>query len=169
MSLQRFLTDNVFFENENGERTGPYKTKFGSNKLIIFNDKLMVKDGDIVIQPLPNGTEDRFVVIDTNFNSGLKSIKAHYSISTVKESKQQKEEKMATNTILHINNSNVQVGDGNVQNIVNSFNELVKEIDESQSTQEEKEVAKSLLNSLVSNPTVASVLGGTVSGLVGLM
>lgn len=169
MSLQRMMTDDAFIENDRGERDGPYKTKFGAKKLTIFNDKLKVSEGDVVIQPLPNGTEERFVVTDAQYSSGLSSIKAHYSLSVVKESRQQREQKMAANTTFHINNSNVQVGDGNVQNIVNSFEQLVNEIDNSASSPAQKEEAKGLLKSLISNPTVASVLGGAVSGLIGLV
>lgn len=169
MSLQRMMTDDAFIENERGERSGPYKTKFGGEKLIIFNDKLVVSESDIVIQPLPNGTEVRFVVTDAQFSSGLASIKPHYSISVIKESRKQTKQKMATNTTVHINNSNVQVGDGNIQNIVNSFEQLIKEIDSSDSPLEQKEEAKGLLKSLVSNPTVAAILGGAVSGIIGII
>lgn len=169
MSLQRMLTDNAFIENKNGERVGPFKTKFGGAKLVVFNDQLVVSEDDIVIQLLPNGTEERFAVTDVQFNSGLGSIKAHYSITVIKETKQQREKKLASNTTFHINNSNVQVGDGNIQNIVNSFEQLVQEIESSNSTQPQKEEAKGLLKSLISNPTVASVLGGAVSGLIGVL
>lgn len=130
---------------------------------------MIVAEGDVVVQPLPNGTEERFVVTDTQFSSGLGSIKAHYSISVVKESKQQREQKMASSTTYNINNSSVQVGDGNIQNIVNSFEQLVEKIDSSKSTPAEKEEAKGLLKSLITNPVVASVLGGTVSGLLSLV
>jgi hypothetical protein len=159
------MTDNAFFENEAGERIGPYKTKFGTSELIFFDEKLSTKEGDIVIQPLPNGNEERFVITNVQFNSGLRGKNAHYSIEIVKESKKQKEDKMATSTTFHINNSNVQVGDGNIQNIVNSFEQLVSEIDNSESTLEQKEEAKALLKTFISNPTVAAVLGGAVSGL----
>ena len=50
MSLQRMLTDNAFIENKNGERVGPFKTKFGGAKLVVFNDQLVVSEDDIVIQ-----------------------------------------------------------------------------------------------------------------------
>ena len=167
--LQRLMTDNVFFENDRGERIGPFKTKFGNSDITVFDDKLVVKEGDVVIQPLPNGTEDRFVITDTNFSSGLGPVPPFYTINIVKESKQQRKEKLAANTTFHINNSNVQVGDGNVQNIVNSFEQLVQEIDNSSSTPDQKEEAKGLLKSLITNPTVAAVLGGAVSGLLGIM
>lgn len=169
MSIQNLMKDNAFIEDETGERFGPFKTKFGGSELIFFDDKLLVKEKDVVIQPLPNGTEQRFIVTDVQFNSGLGRIKAHYSISIVKESNQKKEKNMATNTTFHINNSNVQVGDGNIQNIVNSIEQLVKEIDNSQSTSEQKEEAKSLLKTFISNPTVAAVLGGAVSGLFSIV
>ncbi|MFC1523649.1 hypothetical protein ACFL6N_02540 [Thermodesulfobacteriota bacterium] len=170
MSIQRLMTDNVFFEDDSGKRSGPYKTKFGSSKKIkVFDDKLVVKEGDVVIQSLPNGTEERFVITDTQFNSGLRKIKPFFTISIVKESTQQREERMVENTTFHINNSNVQVGDGNIQNIVNSFEQLVKEIDKSSSTSEQKEEAKGLVKTLISNPTVAAVLGAAVSGLLGIM
>jgi len=162
------LTDNAFIENKNGERTGPFKTKFGGEKLVVFNDQLVISEDDIVIQPLPNGAEERFAVTDVQFNSGLSRIKAHYSITVIKETKQQREKKLASNTF-HINNSNVQVGDGNIQNIVNSFEQLVQEIELSNSTQPQKEEAKGLLKSLISNPTVASVLGAAASGLIGVL
>lgn len=167
--LQRLMTDNVFFENEHGERIGPYKTKFGSSEITVFDNKLVVKEGDVVIQPLPNGTEERFVITDTNFSSGLGPVSPYYTINIVKESKQQRKEKMAANTTFHINNSNVQVGDGNVQNIVSSFEQLIEKIDSSTSTPQQKEDAKGMLKSLLNNPTVAAVLGGAVSGLLGLM
>lgn len=169
MSIQKLMTDNAFIEDKNGERFGPFKTKFGGSKIIFFDDKLLAKEEDVVIQPLPNGTEQRFVVTDVQFNSGMRGIKAHFSISIVKESKQQKEEKVATNTTFHINNSHVQVGDGNIQNIVNSIEQLVEKIDNSKSTSEQKEEAKGLLKTFISNPTVAAVLGGAVSGLFGIM
>jgi hypothetical protein len=75
---------------------------------------------------------------------------------------------LASNTF-HINNSNVQVGDGNIQNIVNSFEQLVQEIKLCNSTQPQTEEAKGLLKSLISNPTVASVLGAAASGLIGVL
>ncbi|WP_153069777.1 hypothetical protein [Psychromonas sp. psych-6C06] len=169
MSLQRMLTDNAFIENKNGERTGPFKTKFGPEKLVIFNEQLVVTENDVVIQPLPNGTEERFAITDVQFNSGIGRMQSHFSITVVKEAKQERENKVANNTTFHINNSNVQVGDGNIQNIVNAFEQLTQEIESSNSTPAEKEEAKGLLKSLISNPTVASVLGGAVSGLIGVM
>jgi hypothetical protein len=46
-----------------------------------------------------------------------------------KASKIEQEKKLAASNTFHIHNSNVQVGDANVQNIVNSFEQLAAEID----------------------------------------
>lgn len=168
MQLQNRMTDDVFFENEKGERSKAYKTKFASETLTIYDEKLVVKDGDIAIQLLPNGTEERFIVTDTKFSSGLKSIPAHYTISIIKESKKHREEKVATNTTFNISNSSVQVGDGNIQNIVDSFNELATKINESESTPEQKAEAQNLLQLLLNNSTVASILKGAFSAVTGI-
>lgn len=167
MSTQGLMTDDAYIEDSQGKRYNPIKTKFGGNKLIVFDDKLSVCEGAVVIQPLPNGTEVRYAVIDSQFSTGLRSLKPHYSLTVEKESKQQKTEKMASNTTYHINNSNVQVGNGNVQNIVNAFEQLAREIEISDSSPAQREEAKGLLKSIIANPTVASVLGGAVSGLLG--
>jgi hypothetical protein len=37
---------NATFEKASGERSGPFKTKFGANQLTIFNDKLIVNEGN---------------------------------------------------------------------------------------------------------------------------
>ena len=65
--------------------------------------------------------------------------------------------------------ANVQIGDGNTQNIVNAFEELISKVDSSDATPSEKEEAKGLLKTLFSNPTFSSILGGATAGLLGLL
>lgn len=158
-----------FFEKVSGERSGPFKTKFGANQLTIFNDKLIVDEGDFAIQKLPNGREEQFKVTDVKYSSGMRRIKPHYVLQITKASKIEQEKKVAASNTFHIHNSNVQVGDGNVQNIVNSFEQLAAEIDSTDATPVEKEKAKGELKSLLTNPTVAAILGGAVSGLLGIL
>lgn len=79
-------------------------------------------------------------------------------------------EKRNTNsTIYNFENSTVQIGDGNTQNIVNAFESLANEIEKSNSTPEEKIEVKSLMQGLINHPIISSVLGGSVSGLLGLL
>lgn len=169
MSLQRLMTDSFYIEDENGNKSGPHKTKFGGKTITVFDDKLIVKEGYTVIQPLPNGTEESFIVTDYKFSSGLRAIKPHYSITIERESKLQRQNKTIGNTTYNISNSNVQVGDGNVQNIIDSFQDLVGKIDNSSASPEEKNEAKGIISTLVQNPTVAAILGGAASGLLSMM
>lgn len=61
-----------------------------------------------------------------------------------------------------------QVGNGNVQNIHNVFNQLIKEIDQSSATDEEKTEAKSRLTKFLEHPLVGSIVGGLAGSLSGL-
>lgn len=60
-----------------------------------------------------------------------------------------------------IKSQQVQVGDGNTQNVTISLNELVKAVAKS-----EDEEAKSTLKKLLSNSTVGSLIGAGVSVLL---
>lgn len=62
-----------------------------------------------------------------------------------------------------------QVGNGNVQNIHNVFNQLLQKIEESGATNEEKEEAKSRLAKFLEHPLVGSIVGGLTGSLSGLM
>jgi hypothetical protein len=62
-----------------------------------------------------------------------------------------------------------QVGNGNVQNIHNVFNQLLQKIEESGATNEEKEEAKSRLAKFLEHPLVGSIVGGLTGSLPGLM
>ena len=61
-----------------------------------------------------------------------------------------------------------QVGNGNVQNIHNVFNQLIKDIDQSDATDEEKTEAKSRLTKFLEHPLVGSIVGGLAGSLSGL-
>ncbi|SED90215.1 hypothetical protein SAMN04490200_2834 [Pseudomonas proteolytica] len=63
-----------------------------------------------------------------------------------------------------LNGQQVQVGNGNTQNVNISIEQLAKEIAK---TDDPK--AKSLLKGLLENATVSSVIGAGVSGLIGLL
>jgi len=62
-----------------------------------------------------------------------------------------------------------QVGNGNVQNIHNVFNQLLQKIDESGATDEDKEEAKNRLTKFLEHPLVGSIVGGLAGSLSGLM
>lgn len=62
-----------------------------------------------------------------------------------------------------------QVGNGNTQNIHNVFNQLLQQIEESDSSDEEKNEAKSRLANFLKHPLVGSIVGGLAGSLPGLM
>jgi len=61
--------------------------------------------------------------------------------------------------------SNVQIGNGNVQEIQVHLQTLISKIDESSGSEEEKKDAKSLLRRFVEHPLVSSVAGGLAGGI----
>jgi hypothetical protein len=75
---------------------------------------------------------------------------------------------MSKNNITFNNASNVQIGDHNKQVITQTLNSIIEKIDQSDAKPEEKDEAKSKLKDFITNPIVVSILGGAVSGLVGL-
>lgn len=62
-----------------------------------------------------------------------------------------------------------QVGNGNVQNIHNVFNQIVKEINDSSATDEDKAEAKGRLAKFLEHPLVGSIVGGVAGSLLGLV
>ncbi len=59
----------------------------------------------------------------------------------------------------------VQVGDHNTQNIVNSFEALVKKIESADVPPVQKEEAKGMLRKLLEHPAVVSVIGAAAKAV----
>jgi hypothetical protein len=81
-----------------------------------------------------------------------------------KEAGLPKKEKMKKQTI-NITATNVQVGDHNQQQLVQSFNQLVKKIEESDAPIEEKQNALSRLKEFLNLPLVTTVAGIVVESV----
>jgi hypothetical protein len=63
--------------------------------------------------------------------------------------------------------TNVQIGDNNEQQIVQSFTELIKQINESSLPAEQKATALEKLKDFLNLPLVSSILGSAVGGMIG--
>lgn len=162
--------DEVFVIDERGHRQGPYKTAFNSKKLTIFNETLDINDGDKIVRALPNVKEDIYTVVESSYNSAFHGIPGHYSLKLRKDSALSNEGHRTVNKTVNINNSTgFQVGDGNVQNITDCIQSLVENIESFDVTNEEKMIARSKIKEMLSNPTVAAILGGSVSSLLSLL
>jgi F0F1-type ATP synthase epsilon subunit len=75
-------------------------------------------------------------------------------------------EKSSTGPTFHISGGQVQIGDNNVQNIVNALRELQTKIDSADALPEQKQQAAGLLRSLIAHPRVTSVLGGLAGSIL---
>lgn len=167
-------TDTVFIQSPDGIRSGPYKTKVGSSggghSATVFDESFAAEEGWLLVRELPGGREETYQLLEMNFSHGHSGISPHWSLKLRKSSSlvHQSQPKQAPS--ITINNSHgFQIGDNNVQHIANGLAGLVRKIEESPASAEEKAEAKSRLAKLMENPIVASVLGSAVSGVLDLL
>jgi hypothetical protein len=158
MNLTRMMTDKVFFEDKNGTRSGPYKTKFGTDRITVFQDELNVTEGDRVIQPLSNGTEQVYIVEAVAYGAARHNVPGHYSITIVKEATSLTPDTSVASTAARVHGSNVQVGNNNNESIVVSIQSLAEGIENTSFPTGQKEEAKRLLRTLIEHPVVAAIL-----------
>jgi len=165
--------DTVYIENDDGIRSNSYKTTIGSkngHSASIFETHVDVEEGYKLIRPLPNGKEEIYTILEANYSPGLKTIPPHWGLKLQKDTSLRKKSNTQPSTTIHINNSEgIQIGDHNVQHIEGSLIGLIEKIESSNESTSEKESAKNILKDLMSNPVVAAILGGSVSGVLGLL
>ena len=153
-------------EKLNGEIIGPYKAIFAGDTIIIADGMADIEERDIILRKLPNGKDERSVITKaTFFSQGVGSLGAHYQVKFQKGSEQ-----VNHKPIQHINITaaqSVQIGDYNTQNIINSFEGLIKNIENAGASSHEKEEAKSLLKKFLTHPLVISILGAAAGSLIG--
>jgi hypothetical protein len=165
--------DTVYIENGNGDRSVAYKTAIGSKgglSASIFDKSLDVEEGWKLIRELPNGKEEAYTILETNYNAGLHSIPSSWKLKLKKDTSLLNKSSAHKGTTINISNSQgIQVGDHNIQNIETGLKELVEKINASEVSEPEKEEAKSNFRQLINNPIVAGVLGGATSGILSLL
>jgi hypothetical protein len=84
MGLQA-MTNNSFTLVKNDGRKFEFRGLLSKKTLTTFNHTLLVEDGDTIERTLPNGTLERFQVMDTGFHSGMQgAIGPHYQIKVEK-------------------------------------------------------------------------------------
>jgi len=156
MNLTRMMTDKVFFEDKNGTRIGPYKTKFGTDRITVFQDELNVTEGDRVIQPLSNGTEQVYMVEAVAYGAARRNVPGHFSITITKEAVAPTTGASAAGTGMQ---SNVNLGHIRNENATALIQFLAARIENADFTAEQKDEARRLLRSLIEHPVVAAILG----------
>jgi hypothetical protein len=84
MSLQS-MTNNPFTLVKNDGQKIEFRGLLTSPNLTTFNHNLQVEDGDTVERTLPNGTLERFQVMDTGFHPGLSgAVGPHFKMKVQK-------------------------------------------------------------------------------------
>lgn len=159
MNLTRMMTDKVFFEDKNGIRSGPYKTRFGTDRITVFQEELNVAEGDRVIQPLADGTEQIYIVDAVAYGAARRNVPGHYSITIVKEAASPTLDISVANTEVDVHVSNVMVGNINNESIAALIQSLAEGIENADFPTDRKDEAKRLLHALIAHPVVAAVLG----------
>ena len=164
MSLLRKFEADARIQKKDGSVVGPIKASFTGNIIFVLDKEADIEEGDVILRQLPSGRDERNIVTEAIFYSrGPGGIGAHYQLKFSRGS--QAEPKKPSHTINIHGAQSVQVGDYNTQNIVNSFEALVKKIENAEASIEEKEEAKGMLRRLLEHPLVVSIIGaaaGTV-------
>ncbi len=159
-------TEEARIEKHDGIIVGPYQMLFAGNTIIIADEKADVEEGDTILRALPSGKDERSLITNAKFFKKMHSIPSHYQIKFTKGKTQMSGSNQHGNITIQ-NAHSVQIGDNNTQNVINSFQYLIDQINSSDSSPEEKEEAKSYLNSFIKHPLIASLLGAGAGALLG--
>ncbi|WP_065494305.1 RIP homotypic interaction motif-containing protein [Burkholderia sp. CCA53] len=167
-------TDTVRVESPDGTQSGTYMTKIGAKNgyhaATVFDESFIGAEGWILSRELPNGREDTYKIVEANYSKGISGIPPHWSLKLYKDASLLHVAQGKPAPSITINHSHgIQIGDHNVQHIASSLAGLIEKIDGSAASAQEKEEAKNLVGKLLESPVVASVLGGTVSGVLALL
>ena len=168
LSILNKLKESVRVQKEDGTFKGPYEVSFTENIIIVSDLKADITKGDKIIRKLPNENDEYYYVTKIYCPKNLGGIPPHYQVKFTQAPPSQPMERNIQNINFH-GLQNVQIGDHNIQNITNTFNELIQKIDSSTASEIEKQEAKSLLNQFLSHPLVVSIIGSTLGAAIGLI
>lgn len=161
MNLARMMTDPFFIEDRAGTRNGPFKTKFGSGTLMVFQSELNIAEGDRIIRPLPDGSERTYIVEGSSFSSGSRNIPGHYSIRISEQAAAPGAASSALTATRDCEGTSAQAADKGLHSIAASMQSLAQAIERADFPSEQKEAARKALHALIENPVVTAVLTGT--------
>ena len=120
MNFDKLLNDSVFVINHEGQRNGPYKTTISKGKATVFDKTIDVEEGFKLIRSLPNGKEESYTILESNYSPGLGSIPPHYSLILRKDSSLLQKERSVNPTNISISNVSGKV---NINSVDSSINE----------------------------------------------
>ncbi|GGN76200.1 hypothetical protein GCM10012290_25690 [Halolactibacillus alkaliphilus] len=98
-----------------------------TGKVFIEDTSVSIEEEDIIIRTLPNGNEERLVVLDRGFYRGMHGIPDNYQVKVEKESKYKSSLNSSTGQTYNINN---QSGKINIHSTDQSINYTLTAKDE---------------------------------------
>ena len=79
------MTNDPFTLVNNHGRKFEFRGSLSKKTIITFNHTLLVEDGDTIERTLPNGTLERFQVMDTGYHPGMQgAIEPNYQMKVEK-------------------------------------------------------------------------------------
>ena len=147
--------DRVVF---NFRKDGVHYARFNHKYTISYDDILTIINTSIS-RGLCLYSEKTLAISDTGCSRALK-------ISLEKEIRETPKPSIHIDTVN--TNGNTQIGNHNTQNIEILFNELIEKIDDADAPEEQKEEAKSRLNSFLEHPLVGTLFGTGMQALFNL-
>lgn len=165
MSIKSLMGDDIYIESPTGERVGPVKASVQGNKVYIPDKSLVIEEGGKILRPLPNGKSESHTILQVDFLKGPRGGSlSHYKVTTRKDSSLVS---TPSSTTINIKNSQgIQIGDGNIQNIIMSLDTIAKAIDSADVSVEQKADAKQKLKAFLSHPLTIGILGSAVGKLI---
>lgn len=158
--------DTVYLERD-GARSEALQCNFSSPKTALFYRSLDITEGDKLIRPTP-GREDVYTIVEVTYSPGLGGIPPHYSLQLTKDSAI-KPRSGSTNTINIHNSHGIQIGDNNVQNFEVFVRDMVRSIDQSDASPDERKEAKGRLRAFLEHPLVSAGFGAALPAILGLL
>lgn len=155
-----FPTEDSVVEKQDGQKVGPYSMIFAGKTIMVKEEMADIDEGDVIIRKMPNGKEKFLTVIESNYFGAMGGLKAHHQIK-YKEGRMTDTTKPSQTINIHSPQA-VQIGDHNTQQITATIQMLVQRIEESDTSPENKDEAKSLLQKFLAHPLVSSIIGASI-------
>jgi ABC-type antimicrobial peptide transport system permease subunit len=165
-SFEDLCTDEVLVERIDGTISAPIKCSINGKTISIFDKTLDVSTADKLVRTLPNGKAERYDILDVEFIDQFGGIAASYDLKVRRHGSLITTPKATVNKISISNSHSFQVGDHNIQSVVNSFKYILKEIEDSNASPETKTEAKSRLKAFLEHPLTSAILGGAAGSLL---
>lgn len=125
--LRNFPTERVKLIKKDGSIFENIEALVQTGKIFIEDTSVSIEEEDIIERTLPNGTNERFVVLDRGFYKGMHGIPDNYQIKVEKESKYKSTINSGLGQTYNINN---QSGKINIHSVDQSFNYTLTANDE---------------------------------------